>query len=32
MDEKEWKEKMVEHNVWDYRELLEFDWIANYND
>jgi hypothetical protein len=32
MDEKEWKEKMVEFNVWDYRELLEFDWLDNYND
>jgi hypothetical protein len=32
MDEKEWKEKMVEFNVWEYRELLEFDWLHNYND
>ena len=32
MDEKEWKEKMIEFGVWDYRELIEFDWLKNYND
>ena len=32
MDKDEFREKMKEFNVWEYKGVIDTDWIANYND
>lgn len=32
MDEKELNEKLKEFDILEFKEVLDFDWVANYND
>ena len=32
MDKDEFRKKMKEFNVWDFKGVIDTDWIANYND